>query len=150
MVGIVVAIISGVVIRVWKWRSQQTKAMEAVPATVCPVPEVPKHPSQGTVIATARQIWELEQKNADLRERLGNVDKEREELAADAVSLGGALAESERRAESLAADNATLRAALDGARLPVPVTRVDVVEVDSQPLEDKPTPTQGRARVRPR
>lgn len=153
--GSLATLIALVIVRVMQERKKLDKAMRSVPPTVCPVPEPPKRPSEGTVVATARRIWELEHELADARARLAALDADRKAVAADAVRTAAALAESERRNESLAGELVTLRKEIEGGHTRLPLSEshialrpVDVVELDGQPLEDKPTPTQGRARVR--
>lgn len=143
--GSLATLIALVIVRVMQERKKLDKAMASVPPTVCPVPEPPKHPTDGTVIATARRIWELEHELADARARLASVDADRKAISADAVRLGAALAESERRNESLASELAELRHSVDSGftRLPLPQSRVRLTPVDVTEIDDRPTPREG-------
>jgi hypothetical protein len=143
--GSLATLIALVIVRVMQERKKLDKAVQSVPPTVCPVPEQPKRPSQGTVIATARQIWELEHQLEDLRGRLARTDRERAELASDAVALGASLAESERRNEALSAELAELRKSVDSGytRLPLPPSRTQLRPVDATEIDDRPTPREG-------
>ena len=134
--GSLATLIALVVVRVMQERKKLDKAMQSIPPTVCPVPE-----QRDTTIAHARQIWELETQLKAARD-------ERDTVTADATRTAQAHAASEARAQSLADELARIRREIEGGHTRVTVQGVDVVEVDAQPIEDKPTPTQGWARVR--
>ncbi len=156
MLGSTVVFIAMAVFRVVRSEKKRRGEEEAkVGPTVCHVVE-PKF-SQGTVIATARQIWDLEQRVLELRERLSKVDEEKKAAEADltrtAASLNAsdvALAESTDREKALAIELADLRRTIDSGftRVRLPESRVNLRPIDVAEIDDRPTPTQGRARVR--
>lgn len=147
LAGFFVSFGAGVWAYARKWRAARDAEVKAAYEATREqrMPEQPKRPSEGTVIATARRIWDLEQQINDLRERLARTDRERAELASDAVSLGASLAESERRNEALSAELAELRKSVDSGytRLPLPPSRTQMRPVDVSEIDDRPTPREG-------
>lgn len=143
-VGTIATFVALVIVRVMQERKKLDRAMQSVPPTVRAVPDQP------TVIATARRIWELEQEIADMRERLSRVDADRKAVSADAVRLGGALAESERRNEALSVELATLRREIEGGhtRLPMRRSSVTLRPIGVTEIDDRPTPREGTRRPR--
>ena len=147
-IGTIATFVALVIVRVTAERRRLDRAMASVPPTVCPVPDVPRRPSEGTVIATARRTWELEQQSLDLRTRLSALDRDKRAISADLSRTAGALRDSQQREEALRDELRELRDALDSgyARLPLPPSRthprpIDVVEVDA-----RDTPRQGTKR----
>jgi septal ring factor EnvC (AmiA/AmiB activator) len=122
------------------------EAKKVTPIEVCTVTE-----SREDIVATARKFWALEQEISDLRMRLASVDADRKAVSADAIRTASALGESERRVEALVRELADLRASIEGGHTRVAAMRpVHAVELDAQPIEDRPTPTHGRAKAKGR
>ncbi len=144
-----------------------------VPESECmkesPVSE-PKMPAPGRVQSVLEE-WTRDDEVADLRTRLRTLDVELRRSKAEQARTALALAEerdqaeanlsrkseelnaAEQREQALRLELAELRRTIDSGytRVPLPAVRAAkrVVEVDAREIHDIPTPTQGRARVRP-
>lgn len=148
MLGSIATIVGIAIARALAERRRLNKAVQSIPATVCPMPE-PK-PDESTPVASTLQIWALEDKVRELRGRLAGVDAQRQASEAEQERTAIALVKSRDRENALERELAELRRAIDSGhtRMPLPQSHVALRSINVTEADDRKTPPQGMTRVR--
>lgn len=156
---------------VWRAVRSERKRRESEEASIPPIKCSPPESladQTARIVAEARRSWDLEAELAEAKQLIADLkdDGLRNAIAItrlerDKLAHKRKLDEAEARARALQLENESLREEIDQAfsrvtthskprALPPPLSLPpQVVEVDDR-IEDKPTPTENRARIRPR
>lgn len=149
MLGSIAAIVGVAIARALAERRRLNRAVQSIPATVCPMPE-PKPADESTPVASTIQIWALEDKVRELRGRLAGVDAQRQAAEAEQERTAIALVASRNRENALDRELAELRRAIDSGhtRMRLPQSHASLRPINVTEADDRKTPPQGMTRVR--